>query len=152
MSCFRKDIISSVIRQKGESQNGGNNWKKVRQIFRKKKCVRIKGQHNICVRIKGLKIIVFRNIGRTLFSSYILRFALLPYYRRYKLYSNYSQDFVDSTAILKGHLQINNWQPFTYFINQMHGFYIWVTYRLWKWFWNKKTFSQRDKVWVTLIV
>ena len=108
MFCFRKDIISSVIRQKGESKNGGNNKKKSSPNFPKKKRVRIKGQHNVCVRIKGLKIIVFRNIVRTLFSSYILRFAPLPYYRRYKLYSNYSQDFVDSTAILKGHLQINN--------------------------------------------
>ena len=70
--------ISSVIRQKGESQNG---------CFKKAKHVKISEKHTfltyVCVS-GGKKCMFFRNFDVLCFlETPVLRFALLPYYRRY---------------------------------------------------------------------
>ena len=68
-------LTSSVIRQKGESQNGYFKKTKVPQIFRKT---------NILFFISsGKKCLFFRKFGVPCFlETPVLRFALLPHYRR----------------------------------------------------------------------
>ena len=68
-------LTSSVIRQKGESQNGYFKKTKVPQIFRKT---------NLLFFIsRGKKCLFFRKFGVPCFlETPVLRFALLPHYRR----------------------------------------------------------------------
>ena len=70
--------ISSVIRQKGESQSG---------CFKKAKHAKISEKHflppDVCVS-GGKKCLFFGYFGVLCFlETPVLRFALLPYYRRF---------------------------------------------------------------------
>ena len=93
---LRVTIISSVIRQKGESQNGCFKKDKACQIFRKtnisypliRTCA-YQGVRNVRFS-ENLACFVF-------FETPVLRFALLPYYRRYDSHSqwnSYSKKFI----------------------------------------------------------
>ena len=70
--CWMKSL---VIRQKGESQN---------RIFKKTKHAKFSKKTNNSYRVSvGKKFLFFGKIGKLCFiESPVLRFALLPYYRR----------------------------------------------------------------------
>ena len=65
-------FTSSVIRQKGESQNG---------CFKKTKQAKFS---RACVRIRGVSYVSFSEnfVGLLFLKTPVLRFTLLPYYRR----------------------------------------------------------------------
>ena len=68
---------SSVIRQKVESQNGGNKKAKHAK-FSEKRTFLTPGYAHIRVRIRGWEMFVFSEIWRALLSCYLL-FEMLPF-------------------------------------------------------------------------
>ena len=75
-------INASVIRQKGESENGC--YKKTKHVkFSEKRKFLTQWYAHVCVRIRGKKCSFFGKFGVLCFlETPVLRFALLPYYRR----------------------------------------------------------------------
>ena len=96
-SDFYEQIISLVIRQKGESQNGCLKKTKHAKVSEKRTFLTPWYAH-VCVS-GGKKCSFFEKFGVLCFlETPVFRFALLPYYRWYLVwkwithsYSNYSQ-------------------------------------------------------------
>ena len=82
-----KGHIPSVIRQKGESQNGGNKKKKQSTPnFPKKQLFPTPDMHTFVCVSRGKKCSFFGKFGVLCFLvTSVLKFAFLPYYRRYNM-------------------------------------------------------------------
>ena len=90
MTKFGQYSKSSVIRQKGESQNGYFKKAKHAKISEKLKFL-IPDMHTFVYVSGGKKCLFFGNFGMVCFlETPVLRFALLPYYRRSPVFEKFS--------------------------------------------------------------